>query len=100
MESQGFKENRIINELNENIENGSSQETLNLVNKINLDPVKRAMPLLTSGRNNQKQNRIDSIFQKSKSSNKELSDSRISDAESTRISKNIDYKNEKLQKKD
>ena len=50
--------------------------------------------------NDQNLNRIDSIFHKNKLYNEELSDSRISDAESSRISKNIDYKNEKLQKKD
>ena len=50
--------------------------------------------------NDQNLNRIDSIFHKDKLSNEELSDSRISDAESSRLSKNIDYKNEKLQKKD
>ena len=50
--------------------------------------------------NDQNQNRIDSIFHKNKLYNEELSDSRISDAESSRLSKNIDFKNEKLQKKD
>jgi len=32
-----------MTDINENIENESSQERLDLVNKINMDPVKRAM---------------------------------------------------------